>query len=134
MSSDNLTKGQIQAIVDRALIEFGLENEKQLSDLLGISQSDKTKRKNRGTIVRLIERKAYQERKNVHFILTGEGEMHVKNQDAHATKRSEDVRVQELEEKVRQLESRIVLLERILSQSRPNPGRRFYDPLVAEKK
>jgi len=40
----------------------------------------------------------------------------------------------DLKEKVRQLEARMILIERILSESKPNPGRRFYDPLVAEKK
>jgi len=37
-------------------------------------------------------------------------------------------------EKLRQLEARMILVERILSESKPNPGRRFYDTLVAEKK
>jgi len=74
MSSVNLSKDEVQSIVDRAISVFELHNEKQLSEYLGISQSDKTKRKQRGTIVRLIERKAYQEGKDVSYILTGKGE------------------------------------------------------------
>jgi len=50
------------------------------------------------------------------------------------TNESKDRKVLELEEKVRQLEARMALVERILTESRPEPGRRFYDPLVAEKK
>jgi len=40
----------------------------------------------------------------------------------------------EFKEKLRQLEARMILMERILTEARPEPGRRFYDQLVAEKK
>jgi transcriptional regulator with XRE-family HTH domain len=41
---------------------------------------------------------------------------------------------QNLKERLELIESRLDMLEKILTDSRPNPGRRFYDPLVAEKK
>jgi transcriptional regulator with XRE-family HTH domain len=45
-----------------------------------------------------------------------------------------EIREPKLKKIIKQHESRIALLERILTESRPDPGRRFYDPLVAEKK
>ncbi len=71
MSSKKLTKGQVQEIVDRALIEFDLKNERGLADILEISEQNKTKRKNSGSIVGLIERQAYRKGKDVSFILHG---------------------------------------------------------------
>jgi len=41
---------------------------------------------------------------------------------------------QNLKERLELIESRLDMLEKILTDSRPNPGRRFYDTLVAEKK
>jgi len=127
MSSIKFTKDEVQSIVDRAIAEFGLRNERELSEYLKISESDKTKRKQRGTIVKLIERKAYQERKNVHYILTGKEEKDKDQKQVPATEI-------DLEEKVKQLEARIIILERLLSQSKSNPGRRWYDDVIGKKK
>ncbi|MBN2182766.1 MAG: hypothetical protein JW715_12720 [Sedimentisphaerales bacterium] len=57
-----------------------------------------------------------------------------KEEDFFAVNGREDRRVSDVEEKVRQLEARIILLEKILSQSPPNPGRRWYDPVICKKK
>jgi transcriptional regulator with XRE-family HTH domain len=66
---------------------------------------------------------------NYKWLLTGEGEMELKIEKGHKEQKETD-----LEEKMKQFEARIVLLERILSQSSPEPGRRWYDPAIQKKK
>ena len=76
---------------------------------------------------------------NLNWLITGQGEMSLKGEGVSTDKelRPADEKPPkeiDVQEKLKQHESRIALLERILTESRPDPGRRFYDPLVAEKK
>ncbi|HEU18119.1 MAG TPA: helix-turn-helix domain-containing protein [Deltaproteobacteria bacterium] len=76
---------------------------------------------------------------NLNWLITGKGEMRLggestsPDKDLKSAKKTPH-RESDMREKLRQLEARMILIERILSESKPNPGRRFYDPLVAEKK
>lgn len=71
---------------------------------------------------------------NYNWLLTGEGEMYLKDKDISVIKKREEAKVIELEETVKQHEARLSIIERLLSGSKPSPGRRWYDPAVAEKK
>jgi hypothetical protein len=65
----------IQLIIDRAKIAFGKNTQEQLADLFDISPDDFSKRKKRGTLIKLIEKEAYRQHISYDWIKTGEGEM-----------------------------------------------------------
>ena len=123
MSRNKYTKAEINIVVGRALVLFGLKKEKDLAVLFGLSQQALSNRKNTGGIVNLIEKEAYKRNLNFHSILTGEGEMYIKNHVPPEAVKSEEKRESDLEKKVKQLESRLALVEMLLAQSQPNPVR-----------
>jgi len=62
-------------IVDRAQQASGLKSDKDFAMLLGLSAQDFSNRKRRGSLTPLVLDWAINEKVNVSFILTGEGEM-----------------------------------------------------------
>lgn len=134
MNCNNLDK-----IVDRAIEAFGCKSKAQLAKLLGLSKQDLSNRIKRDTLTPLLIKEAVNHNVDLNWLITGQGGMRL---GGGSTSSDRDLKSAEktppdesdIREKLRQLEARMILLERILTQSRPNPGRRFYDPLVAEKK
>ncbi|MBN1547423.1 MAG: helix-turn-helix domain-containing protein [Syntrophaceae bacterium] len=66
---------------------------------------------------------------NINWLLTGDGEMELKSKKNHEERKETD-----LEEKMKEFEARLAILEKLLSESKPNPGRRWYDGKIAVKK
>lgn len=66
---------EIDIIIERALVAFGCKKQEQLADMLNISASDFSARKRRGTLTKLIEKKAYKNNISYDWIKTGQGEM-----------------------------------------------------------
>jgi predicted RNase H-like nuclease (RuvC/YqgF family) len=76
----------IDLIIERAMVAFGVKNQEQLADILNISPSDLSARKRRGTLTKLIEKEADRHNKNYNWIKTGQGKMQdmQNNASAHA--------------------------------------------------
>lgn len=64
-----------EAIIERAMLAFNCKTEKQLADLFDISAQDLSNRKRTGTYIKLIEKEAYKQSKNINWIKTGQGNM-----------------------------------------------------------
>jgi hypothetical protein len=75
-------KINIELIIERAMIAFGCESQKQLADLFMISAEDFSNRKRRGTLTKLIEKEAYRNHKSYEWIKTGHGSMKIDKSDA----------------------------------------------------
>jgi len=128
MSREKHSISEVKSVVERAMHVFGCKKKKDLAKLFGILPQDMTGRVKRGTIINLIEKEAYKRNVNFNYILTGEGDKG-QEQDKESVPTTEI----DLEEKVKQLEARIIILERLLSQSKSNPGRRWYDDVIGKK-
>lgn len=65
----------LELIIERAMVAFKVRKKEHLADLLGISASDFSGRKRRGTLIKLIEKEAFKRNISYDWIKTGEGSM-----------------------------------------------------------
>jgi len=114
--------------------------QRQLADILGMEWYQiKDMEAGKVSVSKQIAKLLYFETSiNYNWLLTGEGEMYLNNHVPPEAVKSEEKRESDLEEKMKELEARlearIALLEKLFSQSRPNPGRRWYDDVIGKKK
>jgi hypothetical protein len=67
----------IDNVVDRLKIFHGFKRDIELANIFDLSQADFSQRKKRGTLLEMLIDHAHNESVNLHWLLTGEGEMHV---------------------------------------------------------
>jgi len=72
VSRKKYTKTEINLIVSRVVASFGFKKERELADFFEESPQSFSNKKNTGTIINLIEKEAYKQNLNVHYLLTGE--------------------------------------------------------------
>lgn len=65
----------LELIIERAMVAFNARKKEQLADILGISPSDFSGRKRRGTLIKLIEKEAFKRNISYDWIKTGDGSM-----------------------------------------------------------
>jgi len=67
--------------INRLKSALGYDSDKQLADLFGLAQSDFANRKQRGTLLDFVVEHALINNICVNWIITGHGEMYLKNDD-----------------------------------------------------
>lgn len=75
MSSDNTRIVNIEDVISRAKMFTNSKTNKELSERLGISQSDFSNRKKRNSLLPLLIEMAFHEKVNSDWLLTGEGDI-----------------------------------------------------------